>query len=94
MLRSFLTQLWPGIVTLAVTVWEAQPWLKMFEGSHGSPHSAMEWLGSALSPVSPLDAEGSDVPYGYGARRPGSSSFLVKCFSGENTEGLVENPWP
>ena len=42
----------------------------MFEGSHGS--SAMEWLGSALSPVSP---ERSDVPYGYGAGRP---SFLVK----------------
>ena len=82
---------WPG--TLAVTgkigaMW--QPWLKMFEGSHGShgshgsPHSAMEWLGSALSPVSP-DADGSDVPYGYGARRPGSSSFLVKN---------VEHPWP
>lgn len=44
----------------------------MFEGSHGS--SAMEWLGSALSPVSP---ERSDVPYGYGAGRPSHSSSCL-----------------
>ena len=92
-LRSLLTQVtqvWPGMAWYSCSgkigaMW--QPWLKMFEGSHGShgsPHSAMEWLGSALSPVSP-DANRSDVPYGYGARRPGSSSFLVKN---------VEHPWP
>eukprot|EP00438_Fugacium_kawagutii_P024047 Skav212910 [mRNA] locus=scaffold374:183339:189210:- [translate_table: standard] len=38
----------------------------------------MEWLGSALSP---LDVESADVQYGYGARRPSSSSASASCLS-------------
>ena len=42
---------------------------RFFSHSHGSRCLKMEWLGSSLTP---LDADG----YGYGARRPSSSSFL------------------